>query len=164
MYIVQESVLRNKPAYLHQQPDNSTVRYKSCPMISQKEGRCDVCKLYRSDLAAVYKRCNVEESPRLRQTPSIWNTQSWPKGFIKHQKQEARWLRKKTSLKEKRNIQKIAGNYLRTNYLYWEDRAMEENMDHRKANFRHSEKLLVVEEFKSRKITSKLNFVVSNQT
>ena len=99
-YIIQECKLRSKPAYVHYQPDSCTVRHDSCPMIMEdsKAIRCEMCRMYRSNLAAIYKRSNIQASPL-------------PKTNYKHMKQSKLAKRLKAS-KEKGKIMKRKINKL----------------------------------------------------
>ena len=63
-YVVQDCVLNNKPAYVHYLPGSRTARHSSCPLITSGPNRCAFCRMYRSNLAAIFKRCsNTQSSP-----------------------------------------------------------------------------------------------------
>ena len=64
-YSIPVSLLKDRPIYLHRipEPATNTIRHKCCPILTNTDLRCDACRIYRSDLAKLYKRWETKNSP-----------------------------------------------------------------------------------------------------
>ena len=100
-YTLPESAISNRPVYIHTlpEPSKNTIRHDSCPIVSNMQGRCSACRIYRSDLASFYKSFQSTSSPAAKTNYR----------FIKHNKLAKRLKverQKGISLKQKLGVLK----------------------------------------------------------
>ena len=101
-YVVSEAVLESLPVFLSHQPGHTTVRHQACPVISTRAGRCDACKIYRSDLSVTFKRYNNTLSPAPKTNYKYINTTKLAKK-LKASKEEGRTMQKQIKNLKKKN-------------------------------------------------------------
>ena len=100
-YFLPEHMLQNRPVYLHYSPSTSTVRHSSCPLLTKETSRCFQCRIYRSDLARLHHRYQVDSSPAPKTNYRFMSQERLSKK-LKHKKAEAQNLKKKVNKLEKK--------------------------------------------------------------
>ncbi|XP_071502692.1 uncharacterized protein [Diadema antillarum] len=56
-------MLANRPVIVHTMSASETVRHVSCSLLTSQPGRCGQCRIYRSDLAKLQHRIQIDSSP-----------------------------------------------------------------------------------------------------
>ena len=100
-YFLPQHMLQNRPVYLHHSSSTTTIRHSSCPLLTKETSRCIQCRIYRSDLARLHQRYQVDSSPAPKTNYRFISKERLSKKLT-HKKAKEKDLKRKVKKLEKK--------------------------------------------------------------